>query len=124
MRYKRTRSKAQAAKTKFRRSSRWIKFRKHMKAKQDGKCFVTGAKLTRTANLHHICMDPDKYEDLTNEDNFVYLSLSSHRAVHWLWGQGNNNWRERIQKLVEILERMEKANGVQQKCNNEVVGNI
>lgn len=115
MKMKRKQTKAQAKKTKFRRSSKWMKFRRYMKAKQSGRCFVTGVKLTRTANLHHICMDPEKYEDLTNEDNFVYLSLSSHRAVHWLFGQGNNNWRERIQKLVEILERMEKANGVKQK---------
>lgn len=66
-------------------------------------------------------MDPDKYEDLTDEDNFVFLSLTSHQTIHWLWGNGNNDWRGRIKKIVEILERMEKANGIQQRCDNEVV---
>lgn len=111
MKLKRKQNKTQAKKTKFRASSRWIRFRKHMKSKQDGKCFVTGAKLTRTAALHHMSMDPDKYEDLSNEDNFVYLSLSSHRAVHWLWGNGNNDWRGRLKALWKILYRMERING-------------
>jgi len=124
MKFKRTHNKVQAAKTKFRRSSKWIKFRKHMKEKQNGKCFITGARLTSTANLHHICMDPEKYEDLTDEDNFVFLSLTSHQTIHWLWGNGNNDWRERIKKITEILERMEKVNGIQQRCDNEVVGDL
>lgn len=121
---KRNHSKAQAAKTKFRSSSKWIKFRRHMKAKQNDICFVTGTRLTRTANLHHICTDPEKYEDLTDEENFVFLSLTSHRTIHWLWGNGNNDWRGRIKKIVEILERMEKANGIQQRCDNEVVSDL
>lgn len=73
-------------------------------------CAVTGKKLTSTANLHHMCMDPAKYEDLRNKDNFVFLSKQAHETVHWLWGKGNNDWRSRLKNLWKILSKMEKIN--------------
>ena len=110
MRYKRTRSKAQAAKTKFRRSARWMKFRRYMKAKQKV-CAVTGKSLGPTANLHHLCMDETQYENLDDESHFVFLSKTAHECVHWLWGKGNNDWRGRLKALWKILYRMERING-------------
>lgn len=110
MRYKRTRSRAQAAKTKFRRSSRWIKFRKNMKAKQKV-CAVTGKPLGPSANLHHLCLDETQYENLEDESHFVFLSKTAHGVVHWLWGKGHNDWRSRLKALWKILYRMEKING-------------
>ena len=110
MRYKRTRSKAQTAKTKFRRSAKWLRFRKMMKAKQKV-CAVTGKPLGPTANLHHLCMDETQYENIEDESRFVFLSKTAHECVHWLWGKGNNDWRSRLKALWKILYRMEKING-------------
>lgn len=110
MRYKRTRSRAQAAKTKFRRSSRWMKFRRYMKEKQKV-CAVTGKPLGPTANLHHLCLDENQYENLDDESHFVFLSKTAHECVHWLWGKGNNDWRGRLKALWKILYIMEKING-------------
>ena len=110
MRYKRTRSKAQAAKTRFRRSAKWLRFRKRMKAKQKV-CAVTGKPLEPSANLHHLCMDETQYENLDDESHFVFLSKTAHECVHWLWGKGNNDWRGRLKALWKILYKMEKING-------------
>ena len=109
MRHKRNRSKAQAAKTKFRSSSKWIKFRRHMKATQKV-CAVTGKPLGPTANLHHMDLDENNYENIEDESRFVFLSKTAHDTVHWLWGQGNNDWRGRLKALWKILHRMEKLN--------------
>lgn len=97
-------------KAKFRASKQWKQFREHMKANQDGKCYVTGAKLTRTANLHHKDMDMENYEDISNEHNFVFLSKKAHEMVHWLWGKGHNDWRSRLARLEEILIDMDRIN--------------
>jgi len=115
MKFKRTHNKVQAAKTKFRRSSKWIKFRKHMKEKQRV-CAVTGKPLGPTANLHHLCMDETQYENIEDETHFVFLSKTAHETVHWLWGKGNNDWRLRLKNLWRVLYRMEKIN----KCKNNI----
>ena len=99
-------------KTKFRATVAWKKFRNVKKEEQDGKCYVTGNKLTRSANLHHLLLDPDKYTDLSHPENFIYLSKSYHDTVHLLFGRDGRNWREKYRKLGEILEKMEKLNGV------------
>lgn len=109
MRHKRTQNRAQAAKTKFRRSSKWIKFRRHMKATQQV-CAVTGKPLGPTANLHHMDLDENNYENIEDESRFVFLSKTAHETVHWLWGKGNNDWRGRLKALWKILHRMEKIN--------------
>ena len=109
MKFKRTHNKVQAAKTKFRKSSKWIRFRKHMKATQQV-CAVTGKPLGPTANLHHLCMDETQYENIDDETRFVFLSKTAHETVHWLWGKGNNDWRLRLKNLWRVLYRMEKIN--------------
>lgn len=109
MRVKRKQSKIQAKKTKFRKSSKWIRFRKHMKAKQKV-CAVTGKPLGPTANLHHLCMDETQYENIDDESHFVFLSNTAHEMCHWLWGKGNNDWRGRLKALWKILYRMEEIN--------------
>lgn len=109
MKHKRTQNKAQARKTKFRRSSKWIKFRKHMKQKQKV-CAVTGKPLGPTSNLHHLDLNEDNYEKIDNEDNFVFLNKTPHDVVHWLWGKGNNDWRGRLKALWKIMYKMERIN--------------
>lgn len=109
---KRNQNKAQARKTKFRRSAKWIKFRRYMKQKQKV-CAVTGKPLGPTANLHHLDMDEDNYENIDDESRFVFLSKTSHECVHWLWGKGNNDWRGRLKALWKIMHRMERINNAE-----------
>lgn len=99
----------QKQKQKFRASKEWKQFRDKIRHEQVNDP-ITGARLTRLANLHHLCLDETKYTDLSNEDNFVFLNPFSHKVVHFIFGKHGKDWRKRIEKLIEICERMEALN--------------
>lgn len=100
----------QDMKKKFRTSKEWKEFRQYMRDKQKTDP-VTGQKLTRMANLHHMNLDETKYTDLSKEEDFVFLNHYTHKMVHWLFSKSNpSQWRDRIEKLIPILEHMEKVN--------------
>lgn len=97
----------QTAKRKFRASKEWKDFRKYMMNKQKVDP-VTGNKLTKMFNLHHLDLDENHYEDISNENNFVCLGYKTHELVHFLFSKTKpKQWRERIKRLIPILERME-----------------
>lgn len=108
MRYKRTRSKAQAAKTKFRRSARWVKFRRYMKAKQKVDP-ITGSTLSPTCSIHHLDLREANYEDLSDETHYVALNPQSHETVHFVWA-AHGGWRRAVLSLIRILKAMERIN--------------
>lgn len=98
-------------KTKFRATKKWKEFRDMMKEKQKVDP-VTGAKLTKCSNLHHKDLDKDNYTDLSDETKFVFVNQMTHRCIHFLFSKSNpKQWRKRIEKLIEILEDMERING-------------
>ena len=100
----------QKAKSKFRASKKWKDFR-DKKRKEQKLDPVTGAKLTRQANLHHLDLDEAKYEDLSNEDNFIFLNQATHKVVHYFFLKSTpTEWRKRIEEITKILERMEEIN--------------
>lgn len=100
----------QKAKNKFRSSKKWKDFR-DKKRKEQKLDPVTGAKLTRMANLHHLDLDEAKYEDLSNEDNFIFLNQATHKVVHYFFLKSKpTEWRKRIEEITKILERMEEIN--------------
>jgi hypothetical protein len=100
----------QKEKTKFRGTKKWKDFRDRMRKKQQ-KDPITGAKLGRMANLHHCDLDESHYEDISNEDNFVFLNKMSHDVVHFFFSKTKpHQWRERIANIIPILEKMEELN--------------
>lgn len=110
MKTKRTHGKSQAAKTKFRRSGKWTKFRRNMKAKQKV-CAVTGKPLGPTAALHHLDLSEENYDRIDDESKFVYLSQQAHQTIHWLIGpKGNCDWKERLKNIEKILRKMDEIN--------------
>ena len=60
----------QKSKKKFRDSKRWKDFRRQMYEQSGRECAVTGNKLTRLWQLHHMDMAEEHYENLKPE-NFV-----------------------------------------------------
>lgn len=105
-----TRKNTQREKRRFRDSKRWKEFREHMKALQENRCQITGAKLTKLWQLHHMDLDENNYQNL-DDDNFVCLSWNMHKVVHALFVKSKpKEWRSRILNLIRILKRMEKLN--------------
>ena len=100
----------QKSKKKFRDSKRWKDFRRQMYEQSGRECAVTGNRLTRLWQLHHMDMDEEHYENLKPE-NFVCLSWNMHKVVHALFVKSKpKEWRKRVLNLIKILKSMEKLN--------------
>ena len=80
-----------------------------MNVKQNGLCYITHKKLYKSANLHHIDLDEKHYEDISNENNFVFLNKSMHDVVHALWRYYKTD-KLVLKRLEEVLEMMLLAN--------------
>lgn len=97
-------------KAKFRRSNKWKNFRRELKRKQ---VFdpVTGSKLSTTAVAHHLDLDPNNYE-MVSEDRQVMLNATTHKCLHYLYGDGDRryDWKARLEALRELCERMDRYN--------------
>ena len=101
----------QKSKRKFRESRRWKDFRRQMYERSGRECAVTGNRLTKLWQLHHMDMAEEHYENLKPE-NFVCLSWNMHKVVHALFVKSRpREWRKRVLNLIKILKKMEKLNG-------------
>lgn len=101
----------QSLKTKFRRTVKWKKFR-DKKRKEQKNDYITEKPLSKTYNLHHLDLNSEHYENITNEDNFIGLNSLSHVVIHFFYGEEKTkkNWKRMVLKLIEILKRMDKLN--------------
>lgn len=100
----------QKAKQKFRASKKWRDFR-DKKRKEQMVDPITGAKLSRLANLHHLDLNEEHYEDISDESHFIFLNQMMHKVVHALFLKSKpREWRKRILALIKILKQMEKIN--------------
>jgi hypothetical protein len=90
----------------FRKTPRWKFWRRFLIDKQK-KDPITGSKLTKGANCHHMDMREENYENL-DEKRFRMLNKKSHDTVHFFFAM--KDWRAGVKALVEILEYMEKYN--------------
>lgn len=94
------------AKSKFRQSSKWKRFRASIK-KTRKVDFVTEKPLLKGWQLHHANMQLGMYSNL-NPENFYALNKTTHEIVHFLFRYAD--WRELLDRIRIILERMEKLN--------------
>ena len=101
-------SPAERKKSKFRASQKWKKFRKDLKKKQQTDP-ITGSKLTTRAVCHHLDLREENYE-MVSEERQVMVNPLSHDLIHYVFGDGNKyyDWRERLENLKKICERMEQ----------------
>ena len=98
-------------KNKVRRSKKWKEFRNNLKKSQKFDP-ITGSKLTKRAICHHLDLDIENY-DILSEGRQIMLNPESHDVVHYFFGTENkkNNWKSRILNLINILKKMEQYNG-------------
>ena len=94
----------------FRHSAAWKSLKEQISHIQQNKCFVSGRPLTGKAALHHLDLDPDHYEDISDAARFVYLSADIHDAVHTLY-KCPVGWKKALETLAGVLQRMDELNG-------------
>lgn len=95
----------------FRNSLAWKLLKRKMFQSQDGKCAISGRKLTPHASLHHLDLDPEHYEYVEDAARFVYLSADIHDAVHTLF-KCPVGWKKALENLAVVLQRMDELNGL------------
>ena len=100
--------KAKDIKAKFRASKEWREFRKIMFYKQNGKDIITGKKLYKCYNVHHLDMSADNYDKLI-EENFIAVNKNTHEALHFLFRYYKND-KDILNRIKQVLEKMTELN--------------
>ena len=94
-------------KEKFRKSREWKEFRSKMAALFDHRDYITGRRLVKGFNVHHLKteQDSENYCDISNEENFIPLNSYCHKLLHYLFPYYMKD-KKVISRLVEILDKM------------------
>ena len=100
--------KAKDAKAKFRQSKAWKEFRKRVFDKQDGKDIITGKKLYRGYNVHHLDMSAENYDQLM-EENFIAVNKTTHETIHTLFRYYKND-KDILNRIKQVLDKMVEMN--------------
>ena len=100
--------KAKDVKAKFRQSKAWREFRKKIFDKQDGKDAITGKKLYKGYNVHHLDMSAENYDQLI-EENFIAVNKQTHETIHTLFRYYQKD-PTILDRLKEVLDRMNELN--------------
>ena len=113
-------TKAAVMKRKFRASKKWKSFRKRVFDKQKGKCYITGKKLQKRAECHHLDQRAENYKNLDIE-RFVMLNPMMHEVVHNIYRYWSKD-KSILSKIEEVLELMESySHDLVENCEAEDV---
>ena len=100
--------KAKDVKAKFRASKEWREFRKRIFDKQERKDAITGKKLYKGFNCHHLDMSADNYDKLI-EENFIAVNKTTHETIHALFRYYKND-KDILNRIKQVLEKMTELN--------------
>ena len=95
-------------KAKFRQTKEWKEFRKRIFDKQNGKDIITGKKLYKGYNVHHLDMSEANYDKLI-EENFIAVNKNTHEALHFLFRYYKND-KDIFNRIKQVLEKMNELN--------------
>lgn len=95
------------ARAKFRTTSKWKNWRKHLKSTRKVDA-LTNKPLLKGFQVHHLDMRDENYQILT-EDRFETLNKQSHDCIHFLFRYYQKD-PEIIARLENILIRMKEFN--------------
>ena len=90
----------------FRKRKAWTDFRSTFKKEHDA---LTGSKLSKRFNLHHLDMNSENYDNISNRENFLPLNSKSHECVHFLFEYYKKD-PAILNRLKTILDKMVELN--------------
>lgn len=94
-------------KEKFRKSKEWKEFRARMAVLFNHRDYITGKRLIKGFNVHHLKteQDAENYQDISDESNFIPLNSYCHKMLHYLFLHYRKD-KTVIDRLVEVLDKM------------------
>lgn len=98
------------SKSEVRNSKEWKELRNAIKKVQKFDP-ITEKPIRKGANLHHLCLDAEQYDNLEPE-RFVLMNKNSHDLLHGVYGNGRirKNWRKIVLNLIKLCKLMDKYN--------------
>ena len=109
-------NRTQKNKRDFRSSKTWKLFRKEKMNEQNNICFLSKRKLTGRWNLHHRLHSTteaeEKYNDISNKENFICLNKKQHDLLHDLiYGYIHYGREDYLKRLYdEVLKEIKLNN--------------
>lgn len=95
-------------KNKFRQTKEWKEWRKKIAENQNNIDIITGKKLYKGFNCHHLDMSSENYEQLI-EENFIAVNKNTHEIIHNLFRYYKTD-ETILERLKEVLDQMKKLN--------------
>ena len=94
-------------KEKFRKSREWKDFRAKMAILFNHRDYITGRKLVKGFNVHHLRteQDAENYQDISHEEEFIPLNSYCHKMLHYLFIFYQKDPTV-MDRLKEILDKM------------------
>ena len=93
----------------FRKSAAWKEF-KHRCRLHTSKDFITKQPLDRTWNLHHLDLNVQHYDDISEMDKFLPLNESTHKLIHELYKLYKKDPKV-LDRINAVLEKMKEYTG-------------
>lgn len=104
------RSEAAKKRQCIRGSAAWKSLKERLLDAQGNKCFVSGRIMSSRQTLHHLDLDPEHYDRLTDASLFVCVSSDVHDALHTLY-RCPIGWRKALENMASLFSRMDEING-------------
>ena len=104
---KRRKRELENKKEKFRKSREWKDFRAKMAILFNHRDYITGKKLVKGFNVHHLKTEQDSeaYCDISHPEDFMPLNSYCHKLLHYLFPYYMKD-KSIIERLVEVLDKM------------------
>ena len=89
----------------FRKTDAWHKF-KHKCRLHTSRDFITKQPLERDWNLHHLDLNIQRYDHISDMKRFMPLNKKTHEVIHELykWYKKDHKVLERIKKTLDLME--------------------
>lgn len=97
-------------KKKFRKTEEWKQFKLDKIEEQNGLDYITGKRLKRgDVSCHHLDMNVENYEDISDGDKFIAVSRDTHELIHELYKMYRND-TEVLERIGYVLRKMKAIN--------------
>lgn len=89
----------------FRRSAVWKKWKAKCRL-HTSKDFITKEPLQKDWNLHHLDLNVNRYDQITDLNRFMPLNKKTHETIHevFKWYKKDHKVLERIKKTLDLME--------------------